>query len=181
MQLAAELLRRFGNLQGIAKASLQDLQQVRGIGPAKACQLQACAEFSRRMHVDTPAQSIKLTEPIGVWRLVKDKLADYHKEHYILISLDARSRLLGVDILSIGTLDAALVHPRETFAMAIRRHAIRVIVCHNHPSGDTRPSDDDLAVTKRLVTAGKILGIAVVDHVVIAKDRFYSLHEHGQI
>ena len=168
-------------MTGIAEASLEELQQIKGVGTAKACQLQACAEVARRMQASplkADAMS-KITDPTNVASLARNHIADQHKEHYILISLDVRSRLLGVDTISIGILDAALVHPRETFAAAMRRRAAKVIICHNHPSGDATPSDDDLVVTKRLVTAGKIMGIAVVDHVIVTKQGFYSLQVEG--
>lgn len=181
MQISHQLLSGFGSLKGIAEASLQDLQQIKGVGLAKAAQLQACAEIARRMQQAEVQDKTKLVNPETVWQLARSKVSHYHKEHYILLTLDVRQRLLGVDILSIGNLDAALVHPRETFEMAIRRHAAKVIVCHNHPSGDPTPSEDDVMVTKRLITAGKILGIAVIDHVIITHEQYYSLQEHGQI
>lgn len=183
MKLAERLLSTYGSLAGIAAASLEDLQQIKGVGVAKACQLQACAEVSRRIklecHIAEPR--IKVSSPEAVYAQIKNYLHDWHKEHYILISLDVRSRLLGVDIVSVGILDAALVHPRETFSVAMRRHAAKVIVCHNHPSGDVQPSDDDIVVTKRLVTAGKILGIAVIDHVIVSQDGFYSMQVEGRM
>lgn len=177
VKIAEQLLSVFGSLTGIAQASIQDLQAVGGIGLAKSCQLQACAEMARRMKQDqsevSPAS--KISSPEEIFSLITKYITDPYKEHYLLVSLDVRSRLLGVDVVSIGILDAALVHPRETFAAAMKRHAAKVIVCHNHPSGEVQPSDDDLVVTKRLVTAGKILGITVVDHVIVSRDGFYSM------
>lgn len=182
MKLAERLLAEFGSLAGITNASLEDLQQVKGVGLAKACQLQACAEVVKRTQSDAVAfDQLKITGPEIAVPILKKSINDWYKEHYILMSLDVRSRLLGVDVVSVGILDAALVHPRETFSAAMRRHAAKVIVSHNHPSGDVQPSDDDLVVTKRLVTAGKILGIAVVDHVVISQDGFYSMQTEGRM
>ena len=183
LKLAERLLSTFGSLAGIAEASLEELQQIKGVGTAKACQLQACAEVARRMQVSQSKAGVtpRIADPANVASLARGHIADYHKEHYILISLDVRSKLLGVDTISIGILDAALVHPRETFAAAMRRRAAKVIICHNHPSGDATPSDDDLVVTKRLVTAGKIMGIAVVDHVIVTKQGFYSLQVEGRM
>ena len=183
LKLAERLLATFGSLAGIAEASLEELQQIKGVGTAKACQLQACAEVARRMQVFQPEVGVapKIVDPTNVASLARDHITDPHKEHYILISLDVRGKLLGIDTISIGILDAALVHPRETFATAMRRRAAKVIVCHNHPSGDATPSDDDLVVTKRLVTAGKIMGIMVVDHVIVTKHGFYSLQAEGQM
>lgn len=183
VKLAERLLATFGSIQGITKASLADLCAIKGIGMAKACQILACAEVARRMQQSSTNTEIplKISDPKTVYSLIKDKITDSHKEHYLLVSLDVRSRLLGVDIVSVGILDAALVHPRETFAAAMRRHAAKVIISHNHPSGDVHPSDDDLLITKRLVTAGKILGIAVIDHVIVSDSRYYSLQAEGQL
>ena len=113
--------------------------------------------------------------------LVRDKINYPQREHYVLLSLDARKKLISIDAVSVGTLDSALVHPRETFETAISRHASTIIISHNHPSNDPNPSDDDIAVTKRLVMAGRVLGISVIDHVVIGRDCYYSFQEHGQI
>lgn len=183
LKLAERLLAHFGSLNGIANASFADLTKLKGIGVAKASQIQACIEISRRIQqVDrSPSSAVKITSPQAVHRLVNEHIIDPFKEHYVLVSLDVRSKLLGVDVVSIGILDAALVHPRETFAMAMRRHAAKVIISHNHPSGDTTPSDDDIIITKRLVTAGKILGITVIDHVIVSESDFYSIQTQGQM
>lgn len=182
MRQAEQLLATHGSLSGIASASLNDLQQLKGMGLAKACQLHACVEIARRIHSQQASkEQVKITDPQTIHRLITNHITDFHKEHYIVVSLDARSRLLGVDTISIGILDAALVHPRETFATAIQRHAAKVIVSHNHPSGDSNPSDDDIVVTKRLVTAGKILGIAVIDHVIVTQNSYYSLQVEGRM
>jgi DNA repair protein RadC len=182
-KLAERLLASFGSMQGIARASLADLQSINGIGRAKACQIQACAEVARRMQQSTinVLPQAKITSPEIVHTVINGVITDPHKEHYVLVSLDARSKLLGVDVVSMGILDAALVHPRETFATAIRRHAAKVILGHNHPSGDVEPSDDDLIITKRLITAGKILGITVIDHVIVSESSFYSLQAKGRM
>jgi DNA repair protein RadC len=102
-------------------------------------------------------------------------------EHYVVVTLNSRGRILRRHVISTGTLDSALVHPRESFLPALRDSAARIILAHNHPSGDCEPSDDDITVTKRMVTAGKILGIPVVDHLIIASGGYYSMQEHGLI
>lgn len=183
MALSQSLLQQFGSFKGISEASLQQLQQIHGLGLAKAAQLQACIEISRRLMVEdcNRPEKLKVVDPATVARLVRSKIKHAQREHYFLICLDSRSRLIGLDKVSEGTLDAALVHPRETFETAIARHAAKIIICHNHPSGDPSPSDDDRMVTKRLAMAGKVLGIAVVDHVVVGQDSYYSFQEHGQL
>lgn len=182
MELSQALLKEFGSLQGISQASLESLQQIHGMGLAKAAQLQACIEVGRRIEDGQPSMAkMKITSAEIVAGLVRPQLRQRNREQYFLLSLDVRNQFIALDKVSEGILDAALVHPRETFEMAIARHAAKIIVCHNHPSGDPQPSDDDLAVTKRLVTAGKVLGITLIDHVIVCKDSFYSLQEHGQI
>jgi DNA repair protein RadC len=118
----------------------------------------------------TPSEAAKLAE---------NKLTDQYKEHLILLSFNTKGRVLGADTISIGTLDSNLAHPREVFLSAIRRHAASVIIVHNHPSGDLEPSDNDEEVTKRIVNAGKILGIEVMDHLIIGGGGFLSFQEQG--
>jgi DNA repair protein RadC len=115
----------------------------------------------------------------AVAKLAEQQITDPYKEHLILLSFSTRSGFLGADTISIGTLDANLVHPREVFLSAIRRHAAHVIIVHNHPSGDLDPSSNDTEATKRLITAGKILGIEVMDHLIIGGGEFLSLREQG--
>ena len=117
--------------------------------------------------------------PAEIAKLAKTKLTTPYKEHCLVFSFSVRFDLLGIDIVSIGTLDANLVHPREVFLPAIRRHAGHILIVHNHPSGDVEPSDNDIEVTKRLVAAGRILGMDVLDHLIIGRRRFCSLRERG--
>jgi DNA repair protein RadC len=182
MYLSQQILGRFGSLKAVSEASLDELCIVPGLGLAKAAQLQACMEIGRRVSAEVTANGkTKVTQPSDVARLVRGKLEHRQREHYFLLSLDSRSQLIGIDRVSSGTLDAALVHPRETFETAIGRHAAKIIISHNHPSGDPTPSDDDLAVTKRLVMAGRVLGISLIDHVIVTEGGHFSLQEHGQI
>lgn len=178
---AQKLLSYFGSLEGIMNASLEDLQSVKGVGLAKASQLKACFEIARRIYtrseIDEETEKKKITSAQEVYELVKSKIINYAKEHFVVLSFDIRNKLLGMDTISIGTLNANLVHPRETFESAIRRHSAQIIVVHNHPSGDPEPSEDDLEITKRLVEAGKILGIEVIDHIIVTKTGFLSFKE----
>jgi len=114
-----------------------------------------------------------------VYRLIKSKLKDYHKEHFYIIALNSRNQSIAE--VSVGSLNASIVHPREVFAEAIKNKAASVVFAHNHPSGDPEPSEDDLVLTKRLVESGKILGIEVFDHIIVAKDEFFSFKDKGII
>lgn len=185
MLTAQKLLARFGSLEQLVNASLEDLQSVKGIGFAKACQLHATLEISRRIHDKSSRQAGSkfktLLTPEAVYQVIKPKIAHLKKEHFILASFDTRNRLIGVDTISVGTLNSSLVHPRELFSVAIRRHAASVIIAHNHPSGDPDPSDEDLRVTKKLVEAGKLMGIQVLDHIVVAQDSFFSFSSESII
>jgi DNA repair protein RadC len=178
---AQKLLSHFGSLEGIMNASLEDLQSVKGMGLAKASQLKACFEVARRVftknEIAEEDKQRELSSAKEIYNLAKSKITSYMKEHLIVLSFDSRNRFLGMDTVSVGTLNANLIHPRETFDAAIRRHADHIVVAHNHPSGNPEPSEDDLEITKRLVEAGKILGIEITDHIIITKNRFFSFKE----
>jgi DNA repair protein RadC len=170
---AQKLLSQFGSLQKLAEASIEELSSIKGIGLAKAAQIKAAFEIGRRVSLQTPSyKSKELTDPEKVYRLIKSKLKDYHKEHFYIIALNSRN--YSIAEVSVGSLNASIVHPREVFAEAIKNKAASVIFIHNHPSGDPEPSEDDLLLTKKLVESGKILGIEVFDHVIVAKDSFFS-------
>lgn len=179
MTTAQKLLAQFGSLESLLDASVEDLQQVKGIGVAKACQIKACLEIARRVNdksldIKQDKKKKRILSPQEVFKILKPKLAHHKKEHFVLISFDTRNTLLSIDTISIGTLNASLVHPRELFEIAIRHHAASVIIAHNHPSGDPYPSDEDIRVTAKLQEAGKLLGIQVLDHIIVGNDSFYS-------
>ncbi len=184
MTTAQKLLAHFGSLETLLDASLQDLQQIKGIGVAKACQIKACLEIARRVNTngsDTAQNKRrkKVASPADIFTFLKPKLAHHKKEHFVLVSFDTRNNIIGIDTISIGTLNASLVHPRELFEIAIRKHAASVIIAHNHPSGDPDPSDEDIRVTSKLIEAGKLLGIQVLDHIIVGNNTFYSFSEEG--
>ena len=175
---AQKLLSQFGSLEGIMQASLEDLQTVKGIGFAKAAQLKACMEIARRKEQAGESQKGNtVVSPQAVSRLVQAKISNYAKEHFLVVSFNVRNKVIGIDTVTVGTLNASIVHPRETFDTAIRRHASHIILAHNHPSNDTEPSSQDLAITNRLAQAGKILGIELVDHIIVSQSGFLSFKE----
>jgi DNA repair protein RadC len=158
------------------------LKTVKGIGLAKACQLKACFEIARRLVIKNipPRTSFGRNDKLGpkeIYKAVRSKIVNYHKEHLLAISLDNRNKIIGVDTISIGTLNSNLIHPRETFEVAIKRHAAQIILVHNHPSGELTPSEDDLKVTKNLISAGRLLDIEVIDHLIISKKGYFSMKE----
>jgi DNA repair protein RadC len=175
---AQKLLSHFGSLQKLSEASIEELSSVKGIGLAKATQIKAAFEIGRRLSTQVPAyKSKELTDPEKVYRLIKSKLKDYHKEHFYIIALNSRN--YSIAEVSVGSLNASVVHPREVFGEAISQNAASVILVHNHPSGDPEPSEDDLEITKRIVEAGKIMGIDVLDHIIITKTKAFSLKEEN--
>jgi len=156
------------------------LSSVKGIGPAKATQIKAVFEIGRRISTQTPSyKSKELSDPKKVYQLIKSKLKDYHKEHFYIIALNSRNHSIAE--VSVGSLDASVVHPREVFAEAIKNKAFSVIFAHNHPSGDPEPSEDDLVTTKQLTEAGKILDIEVVDHIIVTKNSYFSFKDGNLI
>ena len=162
---------------GTEKIKLEDLLKEKGLGKAKALQIIAALEFGKRMY---PDKKPEILTPEDVWKLCGD-FRGSKKEHFAAFYLDTQNKLIERQIISIGTLNASLVHPREVFEPAIALHAASVIVCHNHPSGDADPSSDDLAITKRLAEAGKILGIGLTDHIISTANEFASFKNKGLV
>ena len=172
MMTSQKILSRFGSLKGLEEASLEDLKEIKGLGLAKAAQIQACLEIARRINNVNQGQGSKtrkrqILSSKDVYNLVKSKIKNYSKEHFMVLSFDSRNKFIGIDTITVGTLDSNLIHPRETFESAVRRHASRIIIAHNHPSGNTEPSQEDLEITRQLIEAGKIMGIEILDHLIV--------------
>ncbi|MCD6490042.1 MAG: DNA repair protein RadC [Thermodesulfobacterium sp.] len=174
LTIAQNLISHFGNLAKIKEATIEELCQVKGIGFATACKLKAAFKLGEKAQVSSTKYGQKIQSAKDVFKLLKNDLGDKKKEHFKVLSLDSRNNLIGVDDVSIGTINANLVHPREVFKTAIQHLAATVVIAHNHPSGDPEPSEDDIEITKRLVEAGKLIGIDILDHIIIAKDNFFS-------
>jgi len=177
IELAGKILKKFGAKE-LPNLNFKDLKKIPGLGPAKACEIIACFELGKRLLKDKKAQ-IFLT-PKEIWEELKD-LKNHKKEHFVIFYLNSRNQEIKRETISIGSLNANLVHQREVFEPAVRNLAAQIILAHNHPSGDPEPSEDDLEITKRLVESGKILGIEVIDHIIVAKNDFFSFKERKLI
>ncbi len=179
INIAQELLGRFGNVKAISQATIEELSQIKGIGLAKAAQIKASFELGRREDLEPELKNFDIKDPEAVVKAIRASIKDKAKEHFKLILLNPRNKIIGISTISVGTLNASLVHPREVFKDAIVHSAASVVLAHNHPSGDPEPSEDDLTITKRLTESGKILGIEVLDHIVVVKNGFFSFKEKG--
>lgn len=177
VELSKKILGKFGN-NGLSNASLKELNATFGLGPAKSCEIVACFELGRRL-LQNKKSRIYMT-PKDVWQGLKD-IRDNKKEHFVIFFLDARNQEIKREIISVGSLNANIVHPREVFEPAVRHTAAHIIVSHNHPSGNTEPSEEDKNITKRLMDSGKILGIEIIDHVVVSKNDYFSMRENKMI
>ena len=177
VDLANKILKKY-KAENLPELTYQELKDFSGLGPAKACEIVACFELGKRLLKDKKVQLY--LNPEEVWKELKD-IRDNKKEHFIIFYLDTRNQEIKREIISIGSLNGSLVHPREVFEPAIKHLAAQVILAHNHPSGSLEPSEDDLQVNKRLVEAGKILGIEVIDHIIVTKNGYLSFKEKGLI
>jgi DNA repair protein RadC len=181
LDLAMELLDRFGALRNLEQASLAELSAIRGIGKAKAAQLRAAAELGRRMFRETAPKGPAFTAGRDVHAFVFPKVQGLMKEVFYCLMLDVKNRLIREVRISEGTLSASLVHPREAFRDAIRESAASVIFVHNHPSGDHAPSREDILITEKLAAAGDTVGIRVLDHIIVADSGYTSMLEKGYL
>ena len=181
LALANALLARVNGLYGLTRSALSELQAVDGIGPARAAQVLAAVELGRRTLVRGPVERPRLTSPREIARHLLPQYGASPVEQFGIVTLDTRLHVVRVKIIAIGSLDGAVVHPREVFREAAAASAAAVVLFHNHPSGDPTPSPDDLALTTRLAEAGEIMGIPVVDHLILASHRYFSLREAGAL
>jgi DNA repair protein RadC len=177
--LAELLLSQFHGLRGVANASLEQLSEVKGIGPVKATEIAAAVELGKRLAALSEEAKPCIHSPQDVANLLMPELRDVKKEHFKSITLDTKNRVIKIHTVSIGILDSSLVHPREVFRDAIVSSSASLIVAHNHPSGDPTPSAEDKRITQRLAEAGQIIGIELLDHIILGDNRWISLKQCG--
>ncbi|HEB54075.1 MAG TPA: DNA repair protein RadC [bacterium] len=177
-QMAQALLRRFGGLAGISVRSVRELAR-EGVGPVRAAALAGAFGLARRLAEESFRPGTQVRHGGDVAKVVRHTAHGSRRENFFVVLLDVRNRVMGLHVVSTGNVDSAPVHPREVFGPAVRESAAAVVIAHNHPSGDPGPSEQDHSVTARIKSAGELLGIEVLDHVVVGADRYYSFAEQA--
>jgi DNA repair protein RadC len=181
VQVATRVLTQSGGLRNLPDLALEDLQKNKGIGPDKAVTIKAALELGSRLATMPRELAGSITNPRQAADLFMEELRYKKKEYFKILLLNTKNHIISKEEISVGSLNASIVHPREIFITPLRKSAASVILIHNHPSGDPSPSQEDLEVTRRLVDAGNILGIAVRDHIIIGDGCFFSFRERGLI
>lgn len=181
LDLSQELLLHFGGTEGLLQASVAELQQFKGIGSAKAILLKAAFGIALRAKREKLGVSPLVRSIQDVLEIAVPQIGDLKKEAVLIILRDVKCRLIRSEVISLGTLSEVLVHPREVFQIAIRHGAYSLVICHNHPSGDPTPSEEDITLTKKLDDCAKLVGIPLVDHIIIGRDNFISMHKQGYL
>ncbi|MFA9398952.1 MAG: DNA repair protein RadC [Clostridiaceae bacterium] len=181
LNLSSRILVDSGGLNGLINMKFKDFMKVNGVGEAKASQIVALAELSKRIKSYKSGDLYKISSPDSAAELVMEEMRNLKKEYLKIILLNTKNIVIKIEDISIGSLNSSIVHPREVFTVAVEYSSASIIICHNHPSGDPSPSSEDINITKRLVECGKLLGIAVLDHIIIGNGKFISLKEKGII
>ena len=180
VDLGRNLLERFGSLAGIEQAAIKEICEVKGIGKAKAAEIKAAIELGRRYQKPSLAGA-SFCSSHDVAAYYRPRMKDLKQETFRCALLDTKNKIIREEVVSIGSLSASIVHPRDSFKAAIRESAAAVVFIHNHPSGDVKPSQEDILLTKRLVQAGDVLGIQVLDHIIIGDGSHFSFKDNGMI
>jgi len=180
-QSAKDALKRFKTLQGVLEATSQELCKIKGIGPKNLFGVKFIQAVCERYLEKKLLQKDPLSNSKELFDYLNNTLRDKHREYFKVVFLDSKNQVLSAETLSEGTLTASSVYPREVIQAALRHHAAALIFAHNHPSGDPKPSTEDIAITRQLVFAGKVMGITVHEHIVIGDNRYFSFADHGYI
>lgn len=178
MELSHRIIKEYGSKAIAQEKNVGRLMETLGIPPVKACQIVACFELGRRFFEEEPGRFPTIRSPEDAYRYLKG-MKKLKKEQFRGLYLNTRNKIIHDEIISIGTLTANLVHPREVFQPAIEYLAAGIIIAHNHPSGDPNPSKDDLVVTRQMVEVGKTMAIEILDHIIIGNERYVSLKDKG--
>lgn len=181
LELSKQLLSEYrSGINALVDISVEELSRIKGIGPSKASGIIAAVELGRRVSISEESK-FKINSPTDVSNYLMKEFGDLKKEHFNIVMLDNKNYIIEVHNVSIGSLNSAIVHPREVFKNAVRRSSASIILAHNHPSGNTSPSAEDISITKRLVECGDIMGIKVLDHIIVGKNEYFSFKEQSII
>ncbi len=180
ISLSQRILAQY-DLKHLSATQPAQLMKIHGIKLAKATQIAAVFELARRLETFCDSEKMKINSPEDVYRRLYPSMREAKRESFVELCLDTKNQIIREDTVSIGSLNANIVHPREVFRTALINSAAHIIVAHNHPSGDPSPSREDIEITKKLAETGKIMGIDVLDHVIIGDGRHFSMKEAGHI
>lgn len=181
INLCGRIISECGGLNGLLNSSAEEFTKIKGIGSAKATQLLAIIEISKRLRSFKSGEDYKITSPKDIAQYLMEEMRYLKKEYLKLIMLNTKNVIISIKDISIGNLNSSIVHPREVFYEAIKKCSASVVICHNHPSGDPTPSKEDINITTRLKECGKLLGIEVLDHIIIGNGTYVSLKEKGML
>lgn len=179
LQVAQNVLVQTETLENLYDISFEELMKIRGIGSAKAIQIKAGIELGRRVVRQTQEEKFAISKPEDAANYIMEDIKYLKKEHFITLLLNTKNQIISKETISIGNLNSSIVHPREVFKPAIKKSVSAIIMVHNHPSGDPTPSKEDIEVTRRLIKAGEILGIDVLDHIIIGGSEHLSFKVEG--
>jgi DNA repair protein RadC len=181
LTIAYRLINEFRDLSSLGRADPDELRAVKGIGFARACQLVAAFELGKRFAKESGVNNTSIRAPEDIARLFMDEMKHLDREHFKAALLNTKNQILKIVTVSIGSLNASIVHPREILKPAIATSAASIVLVHNHPTGDPKPSKEDIEFTKRFAKCGELIGIGLLDHVIIGAGRYTSLKERGYI
>lgn len=179
LHLSNQVLLHFEHLHHLKDATIEEMTSIKGIGQAKAVQLLAAIELGRRLSSKQTDTKYTIRSPKDAASYLMTDMTSLKQEHFVVLFLNIKNQVMHKQTVFVGSLNASIVHPREIFREAVRRSAASIVCAHNHPSGNPTPSPEDIAVTKRLVEAGSIVGIELLDHIIIGDHQFISLNEKG--
>lgn len=179
-QSAKGAINKFKNLISVLDAKTEDLQKIKGIGPSNVFGIKLFQAISERYSKEKIESKVLLNSPEKIFEYLKEKIGKEKKEYFVTLYFDTKNNLI-VDEISIGILNASLIHPREVFYKAIVNSASHIVIAHNHPSGDPTPSQDDINTTQRLIESGKIIGISIIDHIIVSSNSYYSFKKNNLI
>lgn len=179
--LSRELILKFGNLKNVLSADIEQLKNFKNIDIAKATAIKAVEEISKRYLTPFREEAVKIKSPNDVYGLIRKEVINKEEEYLFLICLDSRNRLISQEVISKGTINETLIHPREIFKKALNKNAYSIILVHNHPSNEPDPSDEDIKVTKRIFRAGIDMGIPLTDHLIVTSNDFMSMKAQNLI